>query len=110
MNSAGILKESSESESEPAVLEEITITGYTGGGVQLYEAEETQSSSSRTVGRSALDSLQHDWTNFQSVSENPRGSASNGFIGRSPLTIAGTGVRANNKWWNGRSPVKTWDG
>ena len=103
-----IIKESNELES--TMLEDpITTAGYTGGGTHVREAGKTQSSSCWTVGRAELDSLQHNCSNSQSRSENPRGSASKGFIGRSPLITAGTGIGAI-KWWNGRRPVSTWGG
>ena len=107
---ADVPKESNKSEYESTMLRElITTAGYMGGGAHLGEAEETQSSSCWAVGRIKLDLLQHNWTNSQSASENPRDSASEGFIGRLPLITAGTGVGAT-KWWNGRRPVRTWDG
>lgn len=87
----------------------VALTGYTGGGTQLREAEERSSSSCRAVGRSELDSLQHDHASPQSLSEKPRDPASRGFSGRLPLSIAATGEKARI-WWNGWSPVRTYGG
>jgi len=87
----------------------VALTGYTGGGTQPIEAKERLSSSCRAVGRSELDSLQHDRTSPQSLSEKPRDSASRGFSGRLPLSTAAMGEKARI-WWNGWSPVRTWGG
>ena len=66
------------------------IAGYTGGGVQVHEAEERSPSSRWAVGRDEAESLQDCCTNSQSASERPRDSAPRGFLGRSPLITAGT--------------------
>lgn len=80
-------------ESDSGVLSSSTsITGYTGGGTQVEEAERRHSSNSRAVGRAEASSLQHDRIKSQSTWERPRDSASRGFLGRSPFSIAGTGV------------------
>jgi len=95
---------------ESVVLgESVALTGYTGGGTQLSEAEERSSSSCGAAGRSELSWLQHNCTNPHSLSEKPRDSASKGFSGRSPLSTAAMGERARI-WWNGWSPVRTWVG
>ena len=75
-------------------LVSITIAGagYTGGGTQESAARERYSDSCWTVGRSELDSLQHDCASRQSPSEKPSDSASKGLFGRWPLSMAGTDV------------------
>jgi len=97
-------------EPESVALEApVALMGYTGGGTQSREAEERSSSSCRAVGRSELNSLQHNRANPQSLSEKPRDSASRGFSGRLPLSTAAMGENARI-WWNGWSPVRTWGG
>ena len=73
----------------------IQMVAYVGGEIQVRQAVERSSSSHQAVGRLGCDSLQHSCTNPQSVSEKPGGWASNGFSGRPPLSIAGTGVQTN---------------
>ena len=103
---AGDIYKLDESESV-TLVPSVTTAGYTEGGAQVRDAGERHSSSCRAVGRSELDSLQHNCNSPQSVSEKPRDSASIGFSGRSPLTTAVTGEKACI-WWKGRRPVRTW--
>ena len=70
------------------------IAGYTRGCAQVGESDEKYSNNCGVVGRMVLDSLQHKCINSQSVSENPRDSASRGFLGRPPPITAATGVLA----------------
>ena len=106
-----VLKEPDESDVVKLLKSLSKIAGYTrlGGGTHVREAEERQLNNRRAVGRDERDSLQHDCTNPQITSESPSDSASMGFSGRSPLSTAAKGAYPR-KSWNGRRPVKTWDG
>jgi hypothetical protein len=70
----------------------VQMTGYVGGGPQVREVGERQSSNRSAVGLVGVDSLQHNCTNSQSAWEKPRDSAPGGFPGRSPRSTTETGV------------------
>ena len=54
----------------------IAMLGYTEGGTQVREAEERKSRSIWAVGRTEIDSLQHNSINSQSALEKPNDSVS----------------------------------